>query len=243
MQQCVELELCQREPAPSLRQATCCLVPVVHAVVPIKQLARAKSRLSGALSPAERHDLALEMLSRVVQTLLDCRLQVADCRLSAQPAIAEVWVVSADPTALALAEALGARTIVDRAANLNGALAQARTVAREAGAGALLVVHGDLPLIRQPDIAAMVQALADGADLVLAPDGAGEGTNAMGIAIDAPLSFQFEGRSFARHLAAAAWQELLVEVVRSPTLALDIDTPEALRRYRQLLTHIPIGAF
>jgi 2-phospho-L-lactate/phosphoenolpyruvate guanylyltransferase len=225
MQRSYELEICQREQEHSLRQQPFCLLPVVHAVVPIKQLARAKSRLAGELSPTERQDLALEMLGQVLQTLLDCKEH--------HLALAEVWVVSADPAALLLADALGARTIVDRAASLNGALAQARTVARAAGAGGLLVVHGDLPLITRADVAALAQALADGADLVLAPDGAEEGTNALGMAIDAPLSFQFEGRSFARHLAAAAWQELLVEVVRSPTLALDIDTGEALRRYRQ----------
>jgi 2-phospho-L-lactate/phosphoenolpyruvate guanylyltransferase len=200
------------------------LLPVVHAIVPMKQLQRAKSRLASRLNAEERRNLALDMLVHVLQTL---QAPVAD---QSSP-IAQTWVASSDPAILALASELGAWPLFDEASDLNGALEQARQAARAAGAGALLVVHADLPLLRPADVQAMVQSLIDGNDLVLAPDSAGEGTNAMGLLIDTPLAFQFEGRSFGRHLAAAAWQELLVSVVRSPTLALDIDTPESLTEW------------
>ncbi|MEI7771976.1 MAG: hypothetical protein WCI67_18430, partial [Chloroflexales bacterium] len=45
----------------------------IHAVVPVKTLARAKSRLAGRLSLAERRDLVIAMLGRVLATLLSCR--------------------------------------------------------------------------------------------------------------------------------------------------------------------------
>jgi 2-phospho-L-lactate/phosphoenolpyruvate guanylyltransferase len=194
------------------------LLPVVFAIVPMKELDRAKSRLATRLNGLERRSLALEMFTHVVRTLKQ------------QAVIAEVLVVSRDLDILQVAVHLGARPLFDEASDLNGALEQARSVAREAGAGALLVAHGDLPLLAEADVLTMVQALADGNDLVLAPDAAEQGTNAMGVMIDAPFAFQFEGQSFPRHLAAAAWNELLVSVVRSPTLALDVDTPLSLTK-------------
>jgi 2-phospho-L-lactate guanylyltransferase len=192
------------------------LLPLVFAIVPMKQLEQAKSRLTTMLDPTERRDLALKMFAHVVETLKQ------------QAVIAEVLVISRDQDILQVATRLGARPLFDEAHDLNGALEQARNVAREAGAGALLVAHGDLPLLVEADVLTMVQALADGNDLVLAPDAAEQGTNALGVMIDAPFVFQFEGQSFPRHLAAAAWNELLVSVVRSPTLALDVDTPLSL---------------
>lgn len=236
----------------------------LHIVVPVKDLARAKSRLAGQLAPAERQALVLSMLRRVLATLRACQTQArapatledgrteARCEhvsalggitlasagmttLCTAPAtIAAIWVISADPAVLRLAEQHGARPLADQAGDLNAALEQARATVRRAGADALLVVHGDLPLITADDVWALADALAAGADLVLAPDRAEVGTNALGGWLAAGMPFLFGGASFARHMAAAAWRELHVAVVRSPTLALDVDTPESLARYQSL---------
>lgn len=236
----------------------------LHIVVPVKDLARAKSRLAGHLPPAERRSLVLQMLGQALTTMRACQAQPRDAEplddgcteawhdptgregaitlaaigaatLCAAPAtIAAIWVISADPAVLRMAEQYGAHPLADPTADLNAALDHARAALRRAGADALLVVHGDLPLITPGDIWALADALAAGADVAIAPDRTEIGTNALGCRLDADLPFLFGGASFARHMAAAAWRELHVAIVRSPTLALDVDTPESLARYRSL---------
>jgi 2-phospho-L-lactate guanylyltransferase len=194
----------------------------IHAVVPVKALARAKSRLAGRLSLAERHDLVLEMLGRVLATLLACR----------GAALAEVWVISADPEVLALAAARGARTMADRAGDLNGALEQARAALASAEGAAMLVIPADVPLITLADVAALARTLAAGADVAMATDRQGDGTNALGLRLPSDLPFRFGERSAGLHLAEADTHDLLTQVYWSPTLALDVDDPESLARYR-----------
>ena len=203
----------------------------LHAIVPVKALDRAKSRLAGALAPAERRALVLEMLARVVAALRDPAAPVAG-----------VWLVSADPTALGLAAAWGARPLREAAGELNGALEQARGAALATGAEALLVLPGDVPLVTPADIAAMAGLLRDGADVTLATDAEGSGTNALGLRRGADLPFSFGPASAARHAAAAAARGLLLRRYSSPTLALDVDGPESLARYRALAPAPPARA-
>lgn len=226
----------------------------LHAVVPVNIMARAKSRLAGVLSPIERRALVREMLLRVLKTLNACAAHTPRAATPAltcggrsvweqaeidpwawPPLLSAVWVVSADPEALALAGAGGARPLRVDTGDLNRDLEQARKVVRAAGADAMLVLHADLPLVTCDDIVGLSGALASGADMVIAPDEAMSGTNALGLWLAADLPFQFGPSSFARHNAAAAWRELIVEVYRSPTLALDVDTPAGLERYRAIV--------
>jgi 2-phospho-L-lactate guanylyltransferase len=198
----------------------------LHAVVPVKALARAKSRLAGRLGLSERRDLVVEMLGRVLASLLACR----------GAALAEVWVISSDPQVLDLAEAAGARTMLDRAGDLNGALDQARASLVGVGADAMLVIPADVPLIANGDLAAMSAALAD-ADLAMATDRQGDGTNALGMRLPCALPFHFGAQSAHLHRAAAAALGLRLQIYASATLSLDVDDPESLARYRALAAY------
>lgn len=196
---------------------------LLHAIVPVKSLDRAKSRLAVALVPAQRRALVLEMLARVVASLR-------------HPAstVDVVWLTSADPAALQLAAAWGARPLREAVGELNGALELARAAALAAGAAALLVVPGDVPLITPGDVAAMGALLRDEADVALAADAEGSGTNALGLRREARLPFRFGENSAARHAAEAAALGLRLCRYSSPTLALDVDVPAGLVRYRAL---------
>ncbi|MEI7643093.1 MAG: 2-phospho-L-lactate guanylyltransferase [Chloroflexales bacterium] len=196
----------------------------IHTVVPVKDLTRAKSRLAGRLSLAERRDLVVEMLGRVLATLLASR----------GAALAEIWVISADLEVLALAESVGARTIFDRAGDLNGALDQSRIALTAAGAAAMLVIPADVPLIAPQDLASLVATLADGADLALATDRQGDGTNALGLRLPSALPFHFGAQSARLHREAAAALGLRLKLYASPTLSLDVDDVESLGRYHEL---------
>jgi 2-phospho-L-lactate/phosphoenolpyruvate guanylyltransferase len=88
------------------------------AIVPVKPMRRAKSRLSDVLTSKEREQLNLEMLKKTLFAL------------SMVPEIEKVLVVSSDMSALALARDYNARTLLeDGHSNLNTALTRATTLA------------------------------------------------------------------------------------------------------------------
>jgi 2-phospho-L-lactate guanylyltransferase len=193
----------------------------LHGIVPVKALGGAKSRLATVLTPAERRRLVLDMFEQVLGTLR-------------RACVSAVWVVSADPEVLAIAAARGANPVLEQGVGLNAALEQARRAAHAAGAEALVVVPADVPLLTPGDLAALLALLQGGADVALAPDGAGRGTNALALRAGAKLPFSFGEGSAERHMRLAADQGLTARRFHSPTLALDVDDQPSLARYRAL---------
>jgi 2-phospho-L-lactate guanylyltransferase len=210
-------------------------LPATHAILPMKDLATAKSRLAPQLTPDERQALALEMLRRVLAVLCDAANGATSAPLRA------VWVVSGEPLVLELAAQYGASPLADTSGDLNAALALARQAAAHAGAEAVLVVPADVPLITQADVTALAAALHRTGDypgrVVLAPDRRERGTNALGLTLPTRFPFQFGARSLEQHIENARRLELALHIYRSPTLALDIDTPEDIHEAEQMIAH------
>jgi 2-phospho-L-lactate guanylyltransferase len=117
------------------------------------------------------------------------------------------------------------------AAGLNAAAALGAAHARMCGAGALLIVPCDLPHLTVESLDALLDDAQD-ADVVIAPDKCGTGTNAIVVRGDMVFDFSFGERSFSSHLAHAAARGAKVAVHRSPALAFDVDTAEDLARWR-----------
>ena len=184
------------------------------AIVPVKDLAGAKSRLAGVLAPEERAALALHTMRGVLDAL-------------ASPEIAERIVVSPDDAVLREAVARGARGLRQQGRGLNNALEQARRSLAPAQADALLVVLGDLPLLSGADIHALLMLAEQlpGAGVVLAPDRHGAGTNAMLLRPASALPFLFGAGSLARFRDRASVRQLAVRLYHAPGTALDLDTP------------------
>jgi len=193
---------------------------MIYAVVPVKTLAVAKSRLEPALSATERAGLVESLLQGVLRALAESGV------------VALTAVVSPDPRACALAQALGAVGLPDPGGGLNAALEAGRTWAVAQGATALLVLLGDLPLLAGSDIAALAALLvaAPAADptVVLAPDRRDGGTNAMLLRPPGALPFAFGLDSYRRHHAAATAAGVTVRLYRAPGTAFDLDTPSDL---------------
>lgn len=188
---------------------------MLHAIVPVKSLALAKSRLSEMLDPGERRELALAMLEDVLRML------------RATPIVARVGVVSRDPTVLRLAYRMGADRLLDQTRDLNGALTQAAAQYTQSGAEALLVLHGDLPLATPDELGLLAAKLTSSTDIAFAPARDG-GTNALACIAPHPMPFSFGGRSLERHVHGAQEQHLTPHLVRSRGLERDIDRPEDL---------------
>jgi 2-phospho-L-lactate guanylyltransferase len=193
----------------------------VWAAVPVKDLASAKSRLSGVIAPARRRALTLTWLGGVLGALRE------------SGGIARILVVSADPEVLGVAAVAGAEAVREAApAGLNAAVGQAAALASRGGAEGLLVMAADLPEVGAADVAALLAAGAalDGPGVVLAPDHTGRGTNALLLRPPTAILPRFGPDSFAAHRWAALAAGLPARIVARPGPAADVDTPGDLER-------------
>lgn len=185
------------------------------AVVPVKSLVAAKTRLAAALGPDERAALMLRTL-RSILAALD------------QPRIAARLVVSPDEAVLRAAEAAGAQSLRQASDGLNPGLAEACAWALAQGAEALLIVLGDLPLLGSGHIAALLDLADHPGTVVLAPDRHGSGTNLLLLRPPDAIPLAFGRDSLARHRAAAQARGLRLRSYDDPATALDLDTPDDL---------------
>src|SRR5258706_14116510 len=109
---------------------------MIAAIIPVKALPLAKSRLGALLSGPERRALVLTMLSDVLAAV------------GATRSIAHVGGISADPTVLALSSARGAEALLDHAHDLNAALTQAAAHYAARGAVATLALPAHNPTVQ-----------------------------------------------------------------------------------------------
>lgn len=191
----------------------------VYTVVPVKDLQGTKSRLAPVLDPAARAGLTLYMMGRVVTRALEAGVDA-------------VCVVSPDPIVLDEALKRGATPLVQKSRGLNPALEEGRLWATQNGASALLVLPADLPLIEPEDVRAVLAGAAS-APVVVAPDGARSGTNALLLRPPDALPFLFGPNSFEAHLGAGRDREIEVRVCENGHLSFDLDTAGDLARYRE----------
>jgi 2-phospho-L-lactate guanylyltransferase len=192
------------------------------AIVPVKPMRRAKSRLGSVLGAEERLALSREMLNRVLEALAKV------------PEIERTLLVSRDSEAMALARHHGARTLSERPPiDLNQALQQATRAAVGSGASAVLVVPADLPLVTADDLRELVSLAEAPPVVVIAPDRRQAGTNALLASPAGLIEYAFGPSSFDRHRALALAAGARVLVCDRPGLALDLDLPEDLGLFRK----------
>jgi 2-phospho-L-lactate guanylyltransferase len=196
-----------------------------YAIIPVKPLARAKSRLARALKAPTRAALVRSIFSRT----LDVIKQV--------PRIDGVIVVSRDLTILELARQRGAITLMESDSGLNPAITQAAHWATQHHARSVIVIPVDLPLITASDLDEMIDRAQEERCLVIAPDRYEEGTNVLLVRPPEAIQFTYGTASFNAHRAQATKRGLIVHEYRSATTAFDIDVPDDLATYRLLDAH------
>jgi 2-phospho-L-lactate guanylyltransferase len=187
-------------------------------LIPVKNLANAKQRLSAVLSPEERVALARAMCDDVLSTVSHWR---------ARP---ETAVVTSDLFAIGLAERFRFEVIRDdENPGETGAIELATKMCRERGAGSTLVIPADIPLIEVDELEE-IQNAAPPAGSVLVPDAAGRGTNAAFRAPADLFPLRFGNDSFLPHRESAKATGLPLIVLELPGIALDLDRPDDLHR-------------
>ena len=113
----------------------------IWAVIPVKEFDGAKHRLSGLLSPPERHLLAETMLTDMLAAVAGSRL------------LAGVMIVTLDPHATALGKKIGGRIVTEGARDGHtGSVNAGRRLLAGEGRGGMITMPGDIPATRAGEI-------------------------------------------------------------------------------------------
>jgi 2-phospho-L-lactate guanylyltransferase len=198
----------------------------VWAAVPFKGQIGSKRRLSPLLDASERARLSVAMLDDVLDVLLSAH--EIERVMVLTPGGDDNVPIHAD-TRLAVIDEPTAESGTGAHDQLNRAVEHAQLVAEARGAGGLLIVPSDLPLIDRADLRALLMA-ARTAPVVIAPDRERTGTNALLLVPPVALAPRFGELSFDRHRRLATEAGLAHTVVERPGLALDLDRPEDIGR-------------
>ena len=190
-------------------------------VIPIKAPSRAKRRLDGILTDLERWRLARAMAGDVLAVAAELsglrRLAVCD-----------------DPELVALAGRFGVEAVVDRAqAGQSAAVRLGFRAAAADGHAPLATIPGDVPAVSVEELRALLEAQPE-ADVLLAPDREGVGTNGLRVRSADALALHFGDDSLRLHRVEAARTGQSFALLALPRLACDLDRPEDLAAFLRL---------
>ncbi len=204
------------------------------ALLPMKDLVQAKTRLGGVLASHERRALAQAMAEDVLTAL------------TGSAALTGVLLISDDPGADMLAAKYGVDWLPESAldaSGLNKVVTAGCAVLRARGVESVMVVHSDLPLLTP---ATVDDALATFEErdvaLLLVPDRRLEGTNMLLAHTSGLPVFHYGCGSFAAHQRAARAQGLACDEQRLAGAALDVDQPaDLIDAWRRLMDGAAAG--
>jgi 2-phospho-L-lactate guanylyltransferase len=193
----------------------------MQVLLPLKEFAASKQRLSGVLSATER--------ARLLQSMVGDVLGV----LTLHPEIERVAICSRDRSALWLANYYGVDFIDEdraRGGDLNSAVNAAVSDLVAAGCRDILVAHGDLPLLSAQDISAFLRShrRAGQRAVTIAPDRRGLGTNLLAWRPLDLFRAQYGVESCSRHSAQARALGAQLTLCELAGARCDIDEPEDL---------------
>ena len=181
----------------------------IDALVPLKRLDYAKTRLASVLDPPTR--------VRVMRALLDHTLE----QVKAAPSIGTVTLVSSALEAASIAAEHGVAHFDDRALPWNDALAAA--IDEAVATDAVAIVSADVPLLTTDEVEQFVGALSEQGAVIARATDAGTNGVAMRPAGAMPTTFGVRG-SAARHAELAGQAGLTPVIVDIEGLAHDLDT-------------------
>jgi len=187
-------------------------------IVPVKDLSKAKERLSSLLPQHERTAIAYAMLEDVLSALKQSTL--ADRK----------FIVTLDAKAIEIAQSLGIEVILETEQNGESASVDyASQIAKDMGATSVLVVPGDAPLITTEDIDFLLEREKGAPSIIFVPARDELGTNAILRKPPDAIRSMFGHDSYNKHIAEADNNNIPYESYDNPRIGLDIDRPEDLK--------------
>jgi 2-phospho-L-lactate guanylyltransferase len=195
----------------------------VVALMPVKGFRNAKQRLTPLLSSAAREILAETMFRDVLHEVRTAR------------GLAGTFVVTADDQVATITSAAGAEVIRELAENgETGAVDFARMKLKNTGCEAVLILPGDMPLVRAADVEQILAQVPQNATrpfALLVPSHDRLGTNALLLAPPDVIKLRFGYDSFTFHMSQVGAQGLPLRFIENEHIALDIDEPNDLERF------------
>jgi 2-phospho-L-lactate guanylyltransferase len=188
---------------------------VTIAVVAVKDLRHAKTRLSSRFSPDQRRDLTLAMLADVLASL------------SRVPQLEGLLLVTPAKELSAVASRFGAEVLEDpKSEGYTQAIEIAVRELDRRRVSSMLAIPGDVPSLTPDEILRVLASLGPPPSAVLVPSHDGRGTNAALVCPPTALPLRFGEPSFLLHVERARELQIRTQVLRLPGLSLDLDTPE-----------------
>ncbi|HYA27174.1 MAG TPA: 2-phospho-L-lactate guanylyltransferase [Acidobacteriota bacterium] len=195
----------------------------VAALLPVKGFRNAKQRLSPLLDSAARELLAETMFRDILQQVTFAR------------GLEGTYVVTGDDKVAAIALDAGAEVIREPAeTGETGAVDFARRELKRAGREAVLILPGDMPLVRAPHVEQILAQIPDASVApfaLLVPSHDRLGTNALLLAPPDVIPLRFGYDSFTFHSLQITRQGLALRIFENDAIALDIDEPRDLQRF------------
>jgi 2-phospho-L-lactate guanylyltransferase len=195
----------------------------VSALIPVKGFCNAKQRLSPLLDAADRELLAEVMFRDVLKQVLKAR------------GLVETYVVTGDSKVAEIAMSLGAQLIREEVEKgETDAVDFARSELKQLRREAVLIIPGDMPLVRSADIEEVLAQMPEGAGFpfaLLVPSHDRMGTNALLLAPPDIIKLRFGYDSFTYHMSQLSALGLPLRFIENERLALDIDEPKDLERF------------
>ena len=187
----------------------------VCALVPIKDVTRAKTRLRAVLSKHDTAFLAEQMANLTIDTL------------TRSTSVGRIVLLGSSRGVASTAEEFGCEFASenpsqDLSANLHAAASSLGLHANDT----LAIFPADIPLITATDVDDLIERHEQG--LTLCPAARDGGTNALLLTPPTAIEFQFGHDSARRHAEAARAAGLPVRIIDSPVFSRDIDVPEDL---------------
>ena len=195
----------------------------VSALIPVKGFRNAKQRLSPLLDAADRELLAEVMFRDVLKQVLKAR------------GLVETYVVTGDSKVAEIATSLGAQLIREEVEKgETDAVDFARSELKQLNREAVLIIPGDMPLVRSVDIEEVLAQVPEGDGspfALLVPSHDRLGTNALLLAPPDIIRLRFGYDSFTYHMSQLSAQGLPFRFIENERLALDVDEPKDLERF------------
>ncbi len=181
-------------------------------LIPIKSFDLAKGRLSEAIAPADRAELARTMAGTVI----------------AAARFLPVWVVCDDTTVAAFATGNGAGVIWRQSRGLNVAVQEGVAFLADQGYEQVIIAHADLPLASDLTWVAKDKDGGKAGGVTIVPDRRNDGSNVMCVPSTVGFQFAYGPGSSVAHQAEANRLGLTLRVIPDEQLGWDVDTPEDL---------------
>jgi 2-phospho-L-lactate/phosphoenolpyruvate guanylyltransferase len=188
-----------------------------YAVIPVKNLADSKRRLSQVLSPQERRELTLAMLEDVLAAVKASAVNAA-------------VVTGEDAEVEAAAKRFGADYLPANGLRLNPAIDAAAAWCLVQNATSVLVVPADIPLLTGKNVDRILDLGGHGGEAVVLSPSQNWGTNAIYQNPAGLVRACFGTKSFVRHIQKALGRLASARLYFSAETALDIDSASDLKK-------------